>query len=1586
MKRTSLKRTLAFFIACIMVFSTCLTVAINADFDPNDPLLEWDYRGEGTGMPDPNDPNEGLPYPGLDGVADMITEYAFKYAPTVYGYGEDGLVDMTTPITSVKAGDVIWVKIACTDIDSSKLEGYDGFYNFEGFFTYNVERIKRFFAEKEVVPVRLTDGTPFIIDSSWLKNFVHVSYVDGMAEDYEVEIQWANIIDEAHPNANQAYSSGHGQHFSVAINNLENGTVGIVEDEQFYLCVPLLVDPDAVQGEEFTFTVPYPEYEEMALGYYFDDYGYVVQDELFGRGGAYTITIDNHGNISANLASEGMYAMGPTGVDLGEYTEGFLNDLRIPYTEKSDYVIFDKKGAESYDIDFLLAQLSTVNGIEVTFNDTADASLPTKVEAYGTDAKGNTVLLGEATSGTAYNEGVTDSANFGSSNPVVNAANAYKYVIDGIDAAKYTNVTIRIYGEDIFAVGEVAIQGEAAKVAVTIENGTIEGATADNLYLPGTVLTITADAIDHKVFADWSATNSTDAFVDAEASTTTYTVGNVDDTITANYDDVYYAAKVENGKFEDGSTENEFVYGTEVGIVADEPAENKVFDRWVVSGDAVVADPESENTTVTINGEATITATYKDTCTLAVTNGTGSGTYLPGEDVEVSANAPEDGYVFYKWEVVSGDVVIADAMAADTTVTVNSNSEIKAVYVWAYKDVPENLVTIDTPVAMIQGSSVSGSVDYTKDQLYPLLSDGKWLVATDDVSVMLSYDLGAAYDVSEVVINFSSLEGFTYSDNITIYGANHADLSDKVVIADTALANLSEQLSFEDGIELTANSGLFKVSVNDTAGYRYIIVEMSTDFNFSHPTYGSYQNSQIAIGEVEIYGTPARFNVDIIGGTSELVSGDMNEDGYTEGSIIKVIPDETLIPGDTQFEKWTADVGEVAENEGEYTYVVNSDATITAEFTEINMPVPENLVPGSTVTLTAGTEVDGFEYIKDQLYPMTNNAYWSTFSPDNNKEITFTIDLGDYYDIDSVSLTAKYGDYVAQTQLPQSITIKGANDAEGTGAVVIGTATGCLDESAFTKLEFADFGVDSDLETVACKYDITTSDVSYRYLIITLSTEYASTVAQYFPNPDVVIGEIEVYGEESMYEVTTTNGVINGASSDNLYNDGDQLSITAPEVEHKTFDKWIVDGEGFFSDENSAETTFVVGNGDAVITAVYEDIYYNLVVENGTGDGEYVFGSRVEITADDPADPELVFSHWEVVGDATVADVNNPQTTVTTGTDSTIKAIYKDRVYLLTVENGTGSGDYAKGTEVTVVADAPAAHKVFSHWEVVTGECTIADANSAETVVTTSNEATTIRAIYADVLYNVTVENGEGSGEYVYGTVVEIVANDPDDHKVFAGWVIKDGEGTITDASSATTTITVEGDVTVEATYADVKYSVTVENGEGSGEYIYGEEIDLVATAPGENYIFSGWEVVEGEIDIDDATAEETTAVVAGDATVKATWTHINYIEVINGKVENAKDYYLDGEKVTIIADAAEEGYEFDKWVIVEGEGTLADEFASKTELTIDSTDVVVRAEYKAVEVTPPTPPTGDSGLAAFAVFAVVSAIGFAVATKKNKK
>jgi hypothetical protein len=64
---------------------------------------------------------------------------------------------------------------------------------------------------------------------------------------------------------------------------------------------------------------------------------------------------------------------------------------------------------------------------------------------------------------------------------------------------------------------------------------------------------------------------------------------------------------------------------------------------------------------------------------LTVTNGTGSGKYVVGSSVTISANTPAAGYIFDHW---SGDVTnIADSTAAQTTVTIPAEAiALTAVY------------------------------------------------------------------------------------------------------------------------------------------------------------------------------------------------------------------------------------------------------------------------------------------------------------------------------------------------------------------------------------------------------------------------------------------------------------------------------------------------------------------------------------------------------------------------------------------------------------------------------------------------------------------------------------------------------------------------------------------------------------------------------------------------------------------------------------------------------------------------------------------------------------------------------------------
>jgi hypothetical protein len=73
-------------------------------------------------------------------------------------------------------------------------------------------------------------------------------------------------------------------------------------------------------------------------------------------------------------------------------------------------------------------------------------------------------------------------------------------------------------------------------------------------------------------------------------------------------------------------------------------------------------------------------------------------------------------------------------------------------------------------------------------------------------------------------------------------------------------------------------------------------------------------------------------------------------------------------------------------------------------------------------------------------------------------------------------------------------------------------------------------------------------------------------------------------------------------------------------------------------------------------------------------------------------------------------------------------------IYTLTVNNGTGSGSYATGATVTVVANAPASGSEFAGWTGNTGA--LASASSATTTLTMPAASTAITATYAPIPTN----------------------------------------------------------------------------------------------------------------------------------------------------------------------------------------------------------------------------------------------------------
>lgn len=143
-------------------------------------------------------------------------------------------------------------------------------------------------------------------------------------------------------------------------------------------------------------------------------------------------------------------------------------------------------------------------------------------------------------------------------------------------------------------------------------------------------------------------------------------------------------------------------------------------------------------------------------------------------------------------------------------------------------------------------------------------------------------------------------------------------------------------------------------------------------------------------------------------------------------------------------------------------------------------------------------------------------------------------------------------------------------------------------------------------------------------------------------------------------------------------------------------------------------------------------ITHTLTVERGSGSGEYPSGYVVPISADGPSDPNSKFERWILVsGEGSFDNAFAPNTSFTMGSKKTVvRALYQvqqarpvppiytvpeARTYKLTVENGTGSGQYRAGQVVPVSAVTPAGGRRFERWVVVEGGGAFTNAYSRNT-------------------------------------------------------------------------------------------------------------------------------------------------------------------------------------------------------------------------------------------------------------------------------
>ena len=385
------------------------------------------------------------------------------------------------------------------------------------------------------------------------------------------------------------------------------------------------------------------------------------------------------------------------------------------------------------------------------------------------------------------------------------------------------------------------------------------------------------------------------------------------------------------------------------------------------------------------------------------------------------------------------------------------------------------------------------------------------------------------------------------------------------------------------------------------------------------------------------------------------------------------------------------------------------------------------------------------------------------------------------------------------------------------------------------------------------------------------------------------------------YAVTVTGGT--ASASGNAITSaaaGVEITVTAIIPDGKVFDKWVVKSGGVtLADAASAVTTFTMPANDVALAASYKDApvaTYSLTTQVNGGHGT-ISASKTGLAA---GSTETIIFTPDAGYEIDTVTVNGAATPVLANVlDVTMDA---DKTVIVTYKATGSTHTHSYGTDWK--------YDDTNHWH----ECQCGDkadtaAHSFQWVIdkAATKDATGIQHEECTVCgakrsenteipalrdYAVTVTGGTATvaagtpiTRAMEGVEVTVTAQAPDG-KHFVKWVVKAGGITLANETSATTTFTMPAnDVTIEAEFAET---------------------------PVEAYTLT---VIKG-----------TASVAAGTP--------------ITDKIEQ-------NTVVTVTADAPEAGKVFDKWVVLEGNVTLADATKATTTFTMPGNDVKIEATYK---------------------------------------
>lgn len=465
-----------------------------------------------------------------------------------------------------------------------------------------------------------------------------------------------------------------------------------------------------------------------------------------------------------------------------------------------------------------------------------------------------------------------------------------------------------------------------------------------------------------------------------------------------------------------------------------------------------------------------------------------------------------------------------------------------------------------------------------------------------------------------------------------------------------------------------------------------------------------------------------------------------------------------------------------------------------------------------------------------------------------------------------------------------------------------------------------------------------------------------------FVMPDKPVTAVAKYKKLLGITVNSGKAYVEDAVTDAALK-GKPVVIKADKIKGKRFDQWkIVSGNVILDDLHAPEARFTMPETAVEITAEYNDLHA-ITVNNGTANvEEAVIGDTVKIKAE--SREGYVFDRWEVsYGDVAVANKNAEETTFTMPDSMVVLTARYKALQSITLENGkahAGGEEITtakKGTEVAIKAD-DLNGKVFDHWEIVSGNVTLKNANKAETTFTMPAESISLKAVYNTIHSIHTTFCTADPASAIVGTEITVTADERPGY-VFDRWEASDGVELTEDGKFTMP----DHDVTIEAKYKQY-HSIEVSKGvatdaegnpissalEGTEIWI---EIDREQRNPDE-FEFKHWESGPEDLEIANRKAERTSFTMPDeDVTVEAKFLHLREITVHDGTT------YVEGEEggiakagqtVTVKADEIP-GLKFDHWTVDSGNVTLTtvDEATGEATFEMVNEPVELTAHYKAM-------------------------------------